>query len=130
MCNERNILFFILQQQMKYTLSKAKIKEHHEDTFLFSIFFYICFNRNTRLQHSAWWDCDEFINHLKYIVEPGRKQPPVFYNNSCSDAQTIILKLMFQDENINIISKIVKKSYNSHIYNLSLMFYYKFLWFY
>ena len=36
------------------------------------------------LQHATWLECNEIINHSKYILGIGWNQPPVFYNKSCS----------------------------------------------
>ena len=39
----------------------------------------ICYNRNTLLRHSTWWEHDKLINQSEYVIGSGRKQPPVFY---------------------------------------------------
>ena len=74
------------------TLYRIKIKEKHWEKFLLLIFslisvyswLEICYNSNTYLRHSTWWERDELIYHSKYIIGTGRKQPPVFYNKNCS----------------------------------------------
>ena len=43
----------------------------------------ICYNRNTRLRHSTWWEPGVFSTQSKYTIVSGRKEPPVFYNKSC-----------------------------------------------
>ena len=45
----------------------------------------ICYNENTRLQHSTWWGRNELINHSEHIIGSGQKQRPVFFNKNCSE---------------------------------------------
>ena len=92
MCNERNssnhrICYTTWTYEVHAFKNKNKRKSlryifvYH---FIFYMFFRICNFRitETRLRHSLWWERDELINHSKYIIGSGRKQPPLFYNKS------------------------------------------------
>ena len=110
MCNERNMVFVMLKQQMKYILSRTKIKKKIiKRHFCLSFSLLYLFIRSckfviieTRFRHSTWRDRDELINHLKYMLR--RKQPPVFHNRSyslkfCSAHRKIpVLESLFSKE--------------------------------
>ena len=92
MCNERNSSnHSICYTTWTYEVHAFKNKNKRKSLryifvyhFIFYMFFRICNFRitETRLRHSLWWERDELINHSKYIIGSGRKQPPLFYNKS------------------------------------------------
>ena len=130
-------IYFIKQHmkytfsRIKKRKSLREIFVYH---LLFNICFcsckFIIHNRNTRLRYSTW-EHDELISHSKYIIGSDGNvniaeflRPPVSKNicerlllsdviltqsisSNLAFAQPILLKFLFQNENIQIISKIV-----------------------
>ena len=87
---EQCIVFVILQQHTKYILLITKVREIIKRHFWLSLsllYLFIsnwkCFTVETRWRYSTWSERDELINHSKYIVWSGQKQPLVFYSKSC-----------------------------------------------
>ena len=79
-CNERNYsIFYTIAKYEVHTfknVDKIKIIRRHFCLLfplILSIYsqLQICYNRNTRLCHSTWWERDELINHSKYITGSG-----------------------------------------------------------
>ena len=95
---EKSQYCYVLQKHMKFTLSRTKIKKIIiKKRFCLSIYhlhLVICYNRNTRLRHSTWRERHGLTIHSKYIIGPAPKQPPVFFNKSCSEKFYIIYRKM------------------------------------
>ena len=119
MCNERNHSICYTTTTYKVGTFKNKNKRNHWDTFLFIIFFsfisvcsqlQICYNRNTLLRHSIWWERNELINQSKDIIGSGWKQCSItkvlLKNVTIFTGKYLCWSLFFNKE---ILSNFIKK---------------------
>ena len=90
MCNETNKVFFILQQHMKYRLSfKSKFKRKPLRHIFLSFSLLYLFIRSSKfviIETCAYNIANDENAMISFKVNnrSSQKQPPVFYNKSCS----------------------------------------------
>ena len=108
MCNERNIVFVMLKQQMKYTLSRTKIIQRH---FCLSFSLLYLFIRSCKFVITETRAFD--IAHVENAMSSLIIQSICYVESShqCSITEAILLKFCSAHRKIPVLESIFSKEF-------------------